>query len=129
MIAILILISISILCGLSESVMDVLNFRFYDSIFKNLNPKFWNKTESSSNKNKHGNKLTRLMFQTILVFTTDAWHLFKSLHTFLLFCIVIVSFLISSCAIINFMLYFIGAYLIKKLAFEIGYNFIFTRKK
>lgn len=127
---IIILLLISFLSGIAEAIMDTLNFRFKSSIFRNLNPKFWDKDVSSVNKNrfKDKNQISHLIYSTFLSFVTDAWHLFKSLHTVLLFILVIMSFIASNCNIYLFVTYLLSAYLFKKLVFEVGYNYIFNKK-
>jgi hypothetical protein len=69
-----------IFSGLSEAIMDKLNFHFEKSIFSNekYKQKFWNPIESWKNKWKDDLKTERFLgSSTIFVFTTDAWHLFK----------------------------------------------------
>lgn len=77
-----------LLAGASEAVMDKLQFHFNKSVFSNLKHRFWNPKESSRNKWKNGDKSKgeRFLFSsTLLVFTTDAWHLFKWLRNNFLF--------------------------------------------
>jgi hypothetical protein len=69
-----------IFSGVSEAIMDKLNFHFEKSIFSNEKYKqiFWNPIESWKNKWKEDLKTERFLgSSTIFVFTTDAWHLFK----------------------------------------------------
>jgi len=66
----------------SNGIMDKLMFHYTTSIFKNLNPSFWNPSVSWKNKWKNGNKSEGERFlgsSTIFVSLTDAWHLFKSI--------------------------------------------------
>jgi hypothetical protein len=75
-----------VLSGASEGIMDVLDHAFHRSIFKKLNPQWWNPEVSWENKWK-GKNLTKERFlgsATIFVFVTDAWHLFKALRSTLL---------------------------------------------
>jgi hypothetical protein len=75
---ILILIS-----AVAKSVMDKLQFHYGRSIFlKFKNQQFWNPEISWKNKWKNGDKLQGESFflsSTVLVFTTDAWHLFQNI--------------------------------------------------
>lgn len=81
----IILITISIICliisGLSEAIMDKLQFHFDKSIYSNkekYNQLFWNPIESWKNKWKDDLKTEKFLgSSTLFVFTTDAWHLFK----------------------------------------------------
>lgn len=112
------------LCGLSEAIMDTLNFNFYGSVFKNLNPKWWHREESASNKQSDKGGVIGLLKKTVFVFTTDGWHLFKSLHTLLLFVMVCIIYHLST-SLISFSVLLLIGYTLKKICFEIGYNLIF----
>lgn len=71
-----------ILAGVSNGIMDTLFTRYRRSIFSNLNPFFWNPEKSWVNKWSRPYipfKERFLFSSTILVFLTDAWHLFKAL--------------------------------------------------
>ncbi len=69
--------------GISESIMDKLQFHWSKTIFainpNRYNAKFWNPELSWVNKYKDTETLKPkfLGSTTIFVFTTDAWHLFK----------------------------------------------------
>jgi hypothetical protein len=65
----LILIS---LAAIFEAIMDTLAHHFTGSVFKNLNPKFWNPNESWVRKHELGG-----LYKSILSPFTDAWHLAK----------------------------------------------------
>jgi hypothetical protein len=77
------------IAGISEGIMDKIQFHFHKSIFKNFNNHlFWNPDLSWRNKWKNGNpeQGERFIFSsTLLVGLTDAWHMFKSVRTFSLF--------------------------------------------
>lgn len=88
-----------ILAGISEGVMDTLQFHYHTSKFSNFkNHLFWDPHRSWRNKYKNGNpeEGERFPFSTtLLVGFTDAWHLFKlfrnlfifaSVFTLLVFC-------------------------------------------
>jgi len=71
-----------VLAAMFNAGMDTLYGNFEGSIFKNLNPKFWNPYESWVNKWEHGDKAKGEKFfgsSTFLVFLTDGWHLLKTL--------------------------------------------------
>jgi hypothetical protein len=89
----LILISVA---GICNAVMDVLWSRYDVSVFRNLNPMFWNPQVSWKNKwaqpypqpaphewyyfGFYPEYKERFPYSsTIFVFLTDAWHLFKFL--------------------------------------------------
>lgn len=71
--------------------MDMNFNQFYNSIFSNeekFNPLFWNPYESWRNKWKNGDRVQGEKFfgsSTFLVFTTDAWHLFKMMFLLTMF--------------------------------------------
>ena len=78
-----------ILAGMSEGVMDTLQFHYSISIFYNFKNKlFWNPQISWQNKYKNGDPTDgpKFLFSTnLLVGLTDGWHLFKFLRTFFIF--------------------------------------------
>lgn len=72
------------IAGLAEAAMDTLAHHFEDSIFKTLNPKFWNPVTSGGNKWKNGDRNQGERFflsSTLLVGFTEGWHLFKMVRT------------------------------------------------
>lgn len=78
------LIIISIVClflfGCADGITDHLQFHYKKGDFEN--DLFWNPKESWKNKYKDGNPdLGEKFFgsTTFLVWTTDAWHLFKTI--------------------------------------------------
>lgn len=69
-----------LLSAIAKAVMDVIQFKYYDSIFKEGNSYFWNPALSWANKYKNldpkqGPKF--FLSTTVLAWTTDAWHLFQ----------------------------------------------------
>lgn len=89
-------ILLMVLAGMLNAVMDKLDFNYSTSIFKNLNPLFWDMSISWKNQWEQpmvppynywyyfGLYTPRYQehypySNTILVFTTDAWHLAKAL--------------------------------------------------
>ncbi len=75
-----------ILAGISEAVMDKVQFHYNKSIFSKLNGLFWDPSISWKNKWKSDLKTERFKGSSnIFVFTTDAWHLFKFLRNLFLF--------------------------------------------
>jgi hypothetical protein len=71
-----------ILAGISNSIMDTLAYHFSTSIFANFDDQsYWNPNISWKNKWKNGNPEEGEAYfgsSTFLVWTTDAWHIFKS---------------------------------------------------
>jgi hypothetical protein len=67
------------LAGASKGVMDIINFKFYRSVFtKFKNRRFFDMKNSWRNKWQNGNPANGEAFflsSTALVWTTDAWHL------------------------------------------------------
>ena len=78
MIVILMIFFIS-LAGASKAVMDILQFKYNDSVFNRTGWKtFWDAQHSWKNKYKNGDKAQGERFwlsTTWLVFVTDGWHL------------------------------------------------------
>jgi hypothetical protein len=66
--------------GVFKGLMDLLSFRYNESVFSNFNKYYWNAEYSWSNKWKNNNPANGERFplsSTILVFVTDGWHLFQ----------------------------------------------------
>jgi hypothetical protein len=72
-----------IFSGISESIMDKIQFHFSKSIFSKFkNQLFWDPSISWRNKYKNGDPKQGSKFwgsTTYFVFVTDAWHFFKFL--------------------------------------------------
>lgn len=71
------------LAAICNAVMDVCSFHYYNSVFKNKNPKYWNPEISWKNKyvdwDKGNKKRKKIIFNiNFPVQLTDAWHFFKS---------------------------------------------------
>lgn len=72
-----------VISAIGEAVMDTVSHHFYTSIFSFRNDMFWNPIDSWRNKYKDGDINNGPKFfgsTTFLVWTTDAWHLFKTIH-------------------------------------------------
>lgn len=75
-----------IIAAFCNAITDVLRNNFKESVFKNLNPQYWNGAISWTNKWVNGDKLQGRTFWKVWgikiiipsVFT-DAWHLFKTI--------------------------------------------------
>jgi hypothetical protein len=77
------------IAAISEAVMDSLAHHFKESWFCTFNERFWNPAVSGVNKWKNGDKKQGERFflsSTLLVGVTEAWHLFKTIRTFTIFC-------------------------------------------
>ena len=90
-----------IIAGISEAVMDKLQFHYPKSIFSNFKKQqFWNPLISWSNKYKNGDEKLGHSFPgstTIFVGFTDAWHLFKLInHTCLFIGLPLLAFQLNS---------------------------------
>jgi hypothetical protein len=73
-----------IIAAAGKAVMDTLRFHFDNSIFAKYKDNTWvNPALSWQNKWKHKSRFLDLLFSTVLVWTTDAWHFFQ--HIFLMF--------------------------------------------
>ena len=129
------------LAGMCNAVMDTL-FSHYDiSIFKSLNPLFWNPEVSWKNKwaqpypQPAEDKWYYFGFippykerfpysSTIFVFLTDAWHLFKFfMLTFIFLGVVLYTPMVRQCA--DFFIYYI-AY---TFTFTMFYDYVLVRKE
>lgn len=77
-------ITLIVLAGICNAVMDSLQFRYINSVFTKLNDNFWDPRVSWNNKWKytHIDNLYKkeekfLGSSTVFVMFTDAWHLVK----------------------------------------------------
>jgi hypothetical protein len=116
-----------LLSGVSEGVMDKIQFHFSKSIFSNFkNHLFWNPALSWRNKWKNGSPIYGERFKfssTLFVGVTDAWHMFKTLKNILLF----LGLLIISIKGVNLVILFILARILYGVGFYGLYNL--TNKK
>lgn len=77
------------IAAISEAIMDTLAHHFKQSVFSTFNEQFWNPAVSGANKWKNGDKKQGEKFlfsSTLLVGITEAWHTFKMIRTFAIFC-------------------------------------------
>ena len=112
---------LTIFAGLSEAVMDTLQFHFSKSPFSKYNNQFWNPQLSWKNKYKLGNPFFGAKFPgstTIFVSFTDGWHSFKLLRNLFLFvglCLIAIP-----CLNINYIIiYFISARILYGISFQL----------
>lgn len=80
----IIIIPIILYCigGIFDALMDTCSDHFSVSIFKNLNPNYWSKSVSWTNKyidNNPSKGLKKWWIFNKPTCLTDAWHLFKTL--------------------------------------------------
>ena len=72
------------LAGVFKACKDVVNFRYYVSIFRHINKPQWFNPKNSW-KNKHywfnGNKVLNWLIRYPFVVITDAWHFFGGLRS------------------------------------------------
>jgi len=104
---------------LSNIVMDVLAHDYHTSVFRRLNPRFWDADESWKNKYKEGTTEERFpLSSTVLVFLTDGWHLSQfTFHSSWQLAVIWPQF-----DGINVLWYFLGLKTAFSLIFEIGYR-------
>ena len=112
-----------------NAVMDVLAFKYKRSIFKTLNPNFWNPKISWKNKYKNKNEKEGSAFfgsTTFLVFTTDAWHLFQFFcNSFIILGIILAFNLHKDVPLWLNIIFFISLKITWGVPFELAYSKIF----
>ncbi len=118
-----------IIAGILNAVMDVVSVRYWNSIFSNYSElwQFIDSNVSWKNKWKNGDRTQGERFfgsSTFLVWTTDAWHLSKTLML-LCFSIAIVSYK----PIIHPIIDCIGYWLVFGAVFELFWSKIFIKNK
>ena len=106
-----------VLAGICNAITDILRNHFATSVFKNLNPIYWDGSISWINKWVDGDKTKGRTHWFILgikvvkpVILTDAWHLFKSI---MLWCFAIAFGLLTP--------YFLGTFAFG-FAWFLGFN-------
>ena len=86
-----------ILASACNGIMDLLSFRFHNSVFNGLNNKFWNPSISWGNKWKNRDIKQGERFwgsSRWFVKFTDGWHLIKSfMILFILLAVFIIPFI------------------------------------
>ena len=116
-----------ILSGISEAIMDTLQFHYDNSIFKRFkNQRFWYPGFSWMNKWKDGDPKNGERFlgsSTIFVSLTDAWHLFKFIHNQTLF-LGLFFLSISNLTFSEAIVYFLIARVIFGVSFSLVYKYI-----
>jgi hypothetical protein len=119
-----------ILAALCNSVMDTLAHHYSTSIFKNMNPKFWNLKISWKNKYKEGDKSMGSAFYLstgILVAFTDGWHLFKSSMIVLLaISVIMFPYTYQICIFNNIILNNISWIIILGVTWNIPFSFMYN---
>lgn len=128
-----------VLSGMSEAVMDKINFHYETSIFSDSgdNPFFWNPAISWRNKYKNNAPENGPAFfgsTTFLVFLTDAWHFMKFVRNSFLLC-AFGSFTFieihTGDAFINALLYWLvilGGFFLRGIFFEITFSRWLTKQ-
>ena len=116
---------LSCISGASNAVMDKVSFHFYESIFSEFeNEHFWNPSISWSNKYKGRSPLNGERFflsTSLLVWTTDAWHLFKTISKYSLIASVALAGWTRSLPLIGLSIISFG------LTFTLCFNKLFKR--
>lgn len=77
----------SIISGIGKAIRDTLAHHFERSIFKDLNPLFWNPVLSGNNKWKNGDRNQGEKFflsTTLLVSLTEGWHIGETINVLFL---------------------------------------------
>lgn len=119
--------------GIFDAVMDTCSDHFYSSVFKNLNPSYWNKNVSWINKyvNKDPKQGFKKMLGIVIpVAFTDAWHMAKSLKEIFNCLALTAALYIDFPYSINIIiLYFVVAGVLRNIIFDIFYNIILVNKK
>lgn len=109
----------SLISGVSKAFRDTLAHHFETSIFRNLNPQFWNPVLSGNNKWKNGDKKQGEKFlfsSTLWVALTEAWHVFEMLNVFFI------------CVGVGFLVFYMGlwgaviARILYGISFTIAYR-------
>ena len=124
LVALLIFVVLSAVC---KAVKDTLAFHYGNSIFSKLNPQYWDLSISWKNKYKEDLKTPKFWGSTtILVWLTDAWHLFDMLGVLCLF----LAMIFAVCAyvtIVAIIFYIIAMFVVYFGVFEAFFR-LFVKK-
>jgi hypothetical protein len=117
-------IIIATLSGACKSIMDICNseYLFRHSRLKGLSEHWWLKSYSSNNKWKNRDSANGEAFfgsSTLLVFLTDAWHLFDVLRDLLF-----MTALVMTASYFDSIVLCVLVYVIRQIAFELIYKFL-----
>jgi hypothetical protein len=117
--------------AISSAIVDTISFHYNKSIFTKIkNPGYWNPEWSWRNKYKHYDpKFGERFFQSkdLLVFLTDAWHLFKMLSNTLSWIgFIILGFNIDSP--LRLILLAIGFKIIHQSVFHLFFTYLLLKK-
>lgn len=77
----------STISGIGKAIRDTLAHHFERSVFKDLNPLFWNPVLSGNNKWKNGDRNQGEKFflsTTLLVSLTEGWHIGETINVLFL---------------------------------------------
>lgn len=124
-------IGLVVLSAIANAAQDKISHHFYNSVFKNLNPYYWNPEFSWRNKykNRDPNQGKRFVGSTtFLVWVTDAWHLLKFLWKNLLLLAVVLDFPNGESWEMIVVYYAIIA-IIWGMTFEIFYELVFNSEE
>jgi len=119
------------LAAVCNAVMDVVAFKFKRSVFRELNPFWWNPAKSWKNKYKGrepGNGPAYAGSTTVLCFTTDAWHLFQfGMTLFMALSFIFVCQVEINLNIVSTLAILLGLKVLWGLVFELFYSKILRR--
>lgn len=114
-----------LISGVAEGIRDKLNFHYDRSVFTKLNPTFWNPFVSWKNKYKNKDVAQGETFRgKYLVFTTDAWHLFKFLERWVGYVGIVLVFIYfkNEQFLLSLVYSFIVIFGVRSLAFNLTFN-------
>jgi len=118
-----------IIAGISKSIMDTINFKYEQSIFKGK--EWFNPKESWKNKYKDRDPSKGPAFPgstTIFVWLTDAWHLFQMIMLSSLFISMVLC--LSICLCLNwywYILIFFGLKSLMTVTFELFWSKVWKK--
>jgi fatty acid desaturase len=118
------MIEFLIVAAFAKMIMDKLQFHFSSSVFSLLpNQQFWDPKLSHRNKYKDGKKENGPRFPlatTVLVFTTDAWHLAQFVFLNSMFAVLSIPFVLVKIWLVPVV--FISTSITFRVIFEKGFS-------
>ena len=120
------------MAAICNAIMDVLAFKFKTSIFRKLNPDWWNPAKSWRNKYKDRVISKGPAFPgstTVFSFVTDAWHLFQFLsNSFLALSVVVIIGSFNNLNLLQCLAIFLALKVIWGVVFETFYGYLFRKR-
>lgn len=109
-----------VISGIAEAINNALGFDYTQTVFRKYSSLFWDPAISWRNKYKNILNKTPAYFgaATFLVFTTDAWHLFKAISHWTLITGLVLQASVAN-GMLDLFLSTLLSYILQRIVFEV----------